>query len=486
MTKVLIIEDDPIIANIYRSRLDKEGFQVEIASDGQSGFYRIHETHPDAILLDLMLPKMDGLQILKKLRAQKQFQDIPVIVFTNAYVPDMIEEAMKAGANFVFNKSSLTPKQLVEAFQKALFPAAGASMSAVRPEAPPAPPAEPSLRFITAIPQPPVAPRPPAAESAPHSPPAPKAASEASQPTVDAARKSLWPPAQTYFEKATPTPEPAPTPPVPEIKSTPDTVFQDELRSTYKSTIPETLSGMRKLLHDFLKNSDESQRLAHLFELYRKIHAVTGNSAIVGLYNVAHTCAALEALIKELKEKPKNINPSTLRTITHSVDFLGLLLEKDPGANILQTAPANILVVDDEIISRRAVVYALEKAQLKSENLDDPMAAFQLLSQKTFDLVILDVDMPVMNGFELCAKLRTLPANQNTPVIFVTGLNDFDSRARSSLSGGNDLIAKPFLFIELTVKALVFVLKHRLTQRPLFTGNTPPNEKDQGRPPDKG
>lgn len=482
MTKVLIIEDDPIIANIYRSRLDKEGFQVEISSDGQSGFYRIHETHPDAILLDLMLPKMDGLQILKKLRAQKQFQDIPVIVFTNAYVPDMIEEAMKAGASFVFNKASLTPKQLVGAFQKALLPAVGASMSAglhEPPPAPPAPPAEPSLKFITTAPQLPLAPAP-AEESVPGSPPAPDAIAESKPPPAETARETLWPPAKSHFAQITPTPlsspivPPSPTPTplptvtpspaVPEIKNAPDAVFQDELRSTYQSTIPETLSGMRKLLHDFLKNNDESQRLAYLFDLYRKIHAVTGNSAIVGLYNVAHTCAALEALIKELKEKPKNINPSTLRTITHTVDFLGLLLEKDPGANILQSAPADILVVDDEIISRRAVVYALEKAQLKSENLDDPMAAFQRLSQKTFDLIILDVDMPAMNGFELCTKLRNLPTNQNTPVIFVTSLTDFESRARSSLSGGNDLIAKPFLFIELTVKSLVYVLKHRLTQ----------------------
>ena len=60
-----------------------------------------------------------------------------------------------------------------------------------------------------------------------------------------------------------------------------------------------------------------------------------------------------------------------------------------------------------------------------------------------------------MNGFELCTKLRTLPAYKKTPVVFVTSLNDFESRANSTMSGGNDFIAKPFLFIELAVKALV-------------------------------
>jgi DNA-binding response OmpR family regulator len=67
-----------------------------------------------------------------------------------------------------------------------------------------------------------------------------------------------------------------------------------------------------------------------------------------------------------------------------------------------------------------------------------------------------------MSGFDLCSMLRQLPAYENTPVVFVTRLNDFESRANSSISGGNDLIAKPFLFIELAVKALVWVLRARL------------------------
>jgi len=69
-----------------------------------------------------------------------------------------------------------------------------------------------------------------------------------------------------------------------------------------------------------------------------------------------------------------------------------------------------------------------------------------------------------MDGFELCTKIRCLPANNPTSIIFVTSLTDFKSRAKSSLSGGSDLIAKPFMFIELTVKALTHVLRNRLIQ----------------------
>src|SRR5439155_1685327 len=102
-----------------------------------------------------------------------------------------------------------------------------------------------------------------------------------------------------------------------------------------------------------------------------------------------------------------------------------------------------------------------EKARLKPVNVEDPLVAFKMLTEGKFDLIFLDVDMPGMNGFELCTKLRNLPAHKKTPVVFVTSLNDFESRANSTMSGGNDFIAKPFLFIELAVKALVYILRGR-------------------------
>src|SRR5881394_1243048 len=114
MKKILIIEDDPIVAHIYRTRLEKEAYSVETCADGQSGFYRVHEFCPDAMLLDLMLPKMNGIEILKKMRAQSKFASVPIVVFTNAYVPNMIQEAFSAGASQVFNKATLTPRQILD------------------------------------------------------------------------------------------------------------------------------------------------------------------------------------------------------------------------------------------------------------------------------------------------------------------------------------------------------------------------------------
>ncbi|HXE42924.1 MAG TPA: response regulator, partial [Candidatus Baltobacteraceae bacterium] len=164
----------------------------------------------------------------------------------------------------------------------------------------------------------------------------------------------------------------------------------------------------------------------------------------------------------ELYEKPKNINSSTIRTVAASVDFLGFLFERATQPDKQELPSPNILVVDDEPISRRAVIYALEKAKLPSINAEDAATALKLLEEKNFDLVFLDVDMPGMTGYELCAKLRNMPQYKKTPVVFVTALSDFDSRTSSMMAGGNDFIAKPFLFIELTVKALIHVLRSAL------------------------
>src|SRR6266404_4424529 len=133
MQKILIIEDDPIVGQIYRTRLEKEGYELEIAADGQSGFYRIQEFLPDAVIMDLMLPKMNGVDILKKIRAQPQFTSTPIIVFTNAYVPNMIHESFGAGATQVFNKATLTVRQILDALHGALKTGSSTVESAAAP-----------------------------------------------------------------------------------------------------------------------------------------------------------------------------------------------------------------------------------------------------------------------------------------------------------------------------------------------------------------
>jgi len=93
------------------------------------------------------------------------------------------------------------------------------------------------------------------------------------------------------------------------------------------------------------------------------------------------------------------------------------------------------------------------------------LVGLQWLKETPFDLVLLDIVMPGMDGFELCRRLRLLPGQQKTPVIFVTGHADFESRAKSVLSGGDDLISKPIFPIELAVKAVSHLLKRELARQ---------------------
>ena len=441
MSKVLIIEDDPIVAHIYRTRLEKEGFEIETCNDGQAGFYRTHEFHPDAVLLDLMLPKMNGIEILKKLRAQPTFARVPVIVFTNAYVPNMIQEAFSAGASQVFNKATLTPRQILDALQQLLYGTAneaGAETASTNHAAPdPGAPAA-SSGF---------------GEASFHAPPGPRAGSQPAHPVH--ARAPQW---------QAPGSQAMPAAPASSLAADDDSGFQAELTQAFIDSKADTMAAIRKGLQDFSKAQDDASRVPQLLELYRKVHALTGSAGIAGFLNIAQMAAALEVLLKELHEKPKNINVSTMRTVAHSVDFINELFSCDEPDH-REPPPSNILVVDDEILSRRAITYALEKAALKSVSVEDPTVALNLASEHKYDLFFLDVQMPGMDGFELCTRIRATQLNRTTPVIFVTSLTDFKSRAKSSLSGGTDLIAKPFMFIELSVKALTHVLRGRLAQK---------------------
>jgi DNA-binding response OmpR family regulator len=428
MFKILIIEDDPIVAHIYRTRLEREGYEVEIASDGQSGFYRIHEFRPDAVLLDLMLPKMNGVDILKKIRAQPQFAKTPIIVFTNAYVPNMIHESFCAGATQVFNKATLTPRQILDALHGAIHfnSTGGTAAEAAAPEAE----AEEEQGL---------------GESPYHTPP----------PSDPSTATAVLTQARTATRPVETT----------KVETTRDEEFQSELLVSFMNASPDALAGLRKALQEFTKAQDEANRLPPLLELYRKVHALTGSAGIAGLHNISQMAAALEVLLKELYEKPKNVNASTLRTVAHSIDFIGELFNKNTEHDSLSGKEVNILVVDDEILSRRAITYALDKASLKATSIEEPQLALESAKDTTYDLIFLDVQMPGMDGFELCTKIRSEPSNKTTPVIFVTSLTDFKSRARSSLSGGTDLIAKPFMFIELSVKALTYVLRGRLARK---------------------
>src|SRR5882762_8920993 len=119
MKRIVIIEDHPVLISIYRNKFIAEGFQVEIASDGQSGLEWINRIKPDLVVLDLAMQKMNGIQVLKQLRANPLFKNLPLVVFSDSAWQ---QQAWKEGATMVLSKSGHTPTEVVESVRNLLPP----------------------------------------------------------------------------------------------------------------------------------------------------------------------------------------------------------------------------------------------------------------------------------------------------------------------------------------------------------------------------
>lgn len=120
MPKVLIVEDDSILLKIYRKKFELEGFQVETALDGEVGLQKVTSGMPDIVLMDIMLPRINGIEAMAKAKADPQTSKIPFLILTNLSTSDDAEEAMRKGAVGFLVKSSVTPAQVVSKVKEIL------------------------------------------------------------------------------------------------------------------------------------------------------------------------------------------------------------------------------------------------------------------------------------------------------------------------------------------------------------------------------
>lgn len=110
---ILIIEDDYFIRELYERQLNKRGYTVVSAADGAEGLVKAAEVTPNLILLDIMLPKLNGLDLLGTLKAKPETQNIPVVLLTNLGQESVIKEGFKLGAKGYLIKSAYTPEQII-------------------------------------------------------------------------------------------------------------------------------------------------------------------------------------------------------------------------------------------------------------------------------------------------------------------------------------------------------------------------------------
>ncbi len=120
MGNILIIEDDSLIAKIYTTRLSADGYMVEWCSNGREALEKIITFKPQLILLDVMMPEMNGFDLLKEVRSREEFSKIPILMYSSLSGEAEIAKARALGATEYLNKTLLTPTEVVNTIKKYL------------------------------------------------------------------------------------------------------------------------------------------------------------------------------------------------------------------------------------------------------------------------------------------------------------------------------------------------------------------------------
>ena len=258
---------------------------------------------------------MSGVDFIIQVRSEADFAKLPIIVFSNTYLTNLIQEAWKAGANKCLSKTNCTPKDVLDIVRQTIGDEAVPQRATTTNAGKPGKPAASAIaRFQR--------------HRGRHKIPV----GTADRPSLTAS-PPRWP-------RCAP-------------------VCKTSSRQTTKPTNSRT------------STSSTAAPMRSPATPACRFHA-----------RVAHV-RRRGGLLKELYEKPKSINTSTLRTVAAGRGFSRPLFERGKRPDNPDPPPVNILVVDDEPISQRAVIYALEKAQLPSTSTADPNAALKLLTGKT-------------------------------------------------------------------------------------------------------
>ncbi len=120
MTKVLLVEDDQFLLKMYQKKFEVEGFEVTVAQDGEEGIEKAKSSIPDIIMMDIMMPKLGGIEALAILKSDPNLKNVPVIILTNLSSTGDADEAIKKGAVDYLVKSDYTPTQVVDKAKKVL------------------------------------------------------------------------------------------------------------------------------------------------------------------------------------------------------------------------------------------------------------------------------------------------------------------------------------------------------------------------------
>jgi CheY-like chemotaxis protein len=397
VSTILYAENDPVALTMYQRRLECEGFHMETAQDGMEALQSIAHHRPDLLMLDLMLPTLSGADVLRFVRADPGLSTLPVVIFSNAPKTEVPEEVTLDGPVRFLSKVDCPFPTLLETIHQVL----GASH---------AEDSDPSIAADTA----------PTAKSLSSNKKEHHAA-QAGPHLPDAPRKE---PAEEFLKPAS-----------------------------------AEIGRIRQHCFSYIKSPDSPVGLDHLAKLRQCVHSLSRNAGQVPDAPIPLLTNALAGLLSDVSTRPANVTPSVLQTIAQAVDCLDLLAKSGKLALSEPIPKPKILAVDDDPVCNHVMASVLRRASFDAKCVQSPQAALELLRASHYDVVLMDIDMPIMNGFELCEKMRQLPHYKTTPVIFITAHNNFDNRKQSVLSGAHGFIAKPVAAFELALKITIRLLK---------------------------
>ena len=144
MTNILLVDDDPLVLKIYRDALTQLGAQVRTAEEGLAAIRALHQRKPDLMVLDLMMPKLSGVDVLKFVRSEPLLRSLPVIVLSNSYMNELAAEAARLGVQKALLKIRCSPSILLKTIDDVLSGKAGSGDTSVLLAAPVSTPPAPS------------------------------------------------------------------------------------------------------------------------------------------------------------------------------------------------------------------------------------------------------------------------------------------------------------------------------------------------------
>ncbi len=364
--RLLFIQDNSLVGNFYREKLEHAGFLVQSVSSLEEGRRKMETTPPDVVVLDPLLPDGEAAESITAIRSERGAETLPIFVLPTQQ--RVLAEAIEQNAKtHLLQQSGYTPKTLIEA-------AAGAVEMAVE--------------------------------------------------GLDAVMLNCQP--------------------------------DDRWRRAVLAAAPAAVAEIRQTLHSIIRNPAAHENLRVLLQ---NVHRFADQMTLLGPNALSQVSSALEILVYGLVQYPERLEPLTMRTLGQAVDFLAELLASPRATEQADLSSAHVMIVEDEPNARELIVAAMGLVGLSADGLDTPGTSLAVLSVEACDLIFLDINLPEMNGFELCTKLRAMPMHERTPIVFLTGMNSFQNRVQSNLSGGNDFVGKPFNVAELGVKALIWVLR---------------------------